>query len=100
MECAEDWVWSSARARLHPDDPRALPLSEWPVAQPVDWLNRVNQALTGAELDALRRCAERGRPYGSGPWVEQTAQAPRTRVHTPVTRTTTTNKTVRSGASE
>ena len=72
--CAEDWVWSSAWARLHPDDPRALPLCDWPIPQPVDWLNRVNQALTGAEIDALRSCAERGRPYGSAPWVEQTAQ--------------------------
>ena len=27
-----------------------------------------------AEIDALRRCAERGRPYGSGPWIEQTAK--------------------------
>ena len=32
------------------------------------------EALTGVEIEALRRCAERGSPYGSGPWVEQTAR--------------------------
>ena len=74
VERAEDWVWSSAWTRLHPDDSRALPLCDWPVPRPDDWLRRVNQALTGAEIDALRRCAERGRPYGSGPWIEQTAK--------------------------
>ena len=71
---AEDWIWSSAWARLHPDDPRALPLCDWPIPQPGDWLDRVNQPLTGAELDAMRRCAERGQPYGSSPWVEETTR--------------------------
>ena len=46
VERAEDWVWSSAWGRLHPDDPRALPLCDWPIPRPVDWLDRVNQALT------------------------------------------------------
>jgi putative transposase len=74
VERAEDWVWGSARARLHADDPRTLPLCDWPLPQPADWLDRVNQALTGSEIDALRRCAERGRPYGSGLWVQRTAR--------------------------
>lgn len=74
VERAEDWVWGSAWARLHPDDVRALPLCDWPVPRPDDWLDRVNQALTGAEIEALRKCTERGRPYGSSPWVEQTAK--------------------------
>ena len=74
VERAEDWVWSSVWARLHPDDSRGLPLDDWPLPRPVDWLDRVNQALTGAEIEALRRCAERGSPYGRGPWVEQTAR--------------------------
>lgn len=74
VERAEDWVWSSAWARLHPDDPRTLPLCDWPIPRPVDWLDRVNQALTGAEIDAVRQCTERGRPYGSGTWIEQTAK--------------------------
>ncbi len=74
VERAEQWVWGSAWARLHPGDPRSLPVCEWPVARPDDWLERVNQPLTGAEIKALRRCAERGRPYGSGPWIDATAK--------------------------
>jgi putative transposase len=34
----------------------------------------VNQALGVTELEALRRCVDRGTPYGSPAWVEKTAQ--------------------------
>ena len=49
VERAEDWPWSSAWARLYPDDPGGLPLCGWPIPQPADWLDRVSQALSGAE---------------------------------------------------
>jgi hypothetical protein len=39
-------------------------LDEWPVPEPPDWLVRVNAADTAGELEALRRCVRRGRPYG------------------------------------
>ena len=68
---AEDWNLDSAWAQLHPDDPRALPRCDWPIPRPIDWRERVNQALTGAEIDAMRRCAERGHPCGSGAWVDK-----------------------------
>jgi hypothetical protein len=71
---AEDWVWSSAWAYLHPNDRRALPLCDWPVPRPEDWLRRVNIPLTDAEINALRTCAERGAPYGQRAWVDQTAE--------------------------
>ena len=61
-------------ARLHPGDPRRLPLDDWPLPRSVDWLDRMNQALTGAEIETLRRCAERDSPCGRGPWVEQIAR--------------------------
>ena len=38
--------------------PAQLPLCDWPIPQPGDWLDRVNQPLTGAELDAMRQCAD------------------------------------------
>lgn len=74
VERAEDWTWGSAWARLHPEHPLALPLCEWPIARPADWLTRVNQPLTGAEIAALRRSTERGRPFGSDRWQEETAK--------------------------
>ena len=71
---AEDWTWSSAWARSHKDDRRSLATCEWPIPRPEDWLLRVNAPLTDAELAAVRRCAERGSPYGAPDWVEQTAK--------------------------
>lgn len=46
VERAEDWIWSRVWARLHADDPLALPLCDWPIPHPVNRLDRVNQALT------------------------------------------------------
>ena len=48
-------------------------LDEWPVSEPPDWLDRVNAADTAGELEALRRCVRRGRPYGDEEWVMRTA---------------------------
>ena len=42
--------------------------------EPLDWLERVSQAYTPAELEALRRCVRRGRPYGDDAWVMRTAE--------------------------
>jgi len=72
---AEDWVWGSAWAYMHPRDRRALPLCDWPTPRPDGWLHRVNQPLTPAEMDALRRCVARGCPFGSEDWVQQTTQS-------------------------
>jgi putative transposase len=71
---AEDWLWGSAWGFLHGDDRRALPLSEWPLPRPKDWLHRVNTALTDAEIKALRKCVERGRPFGEQSWVDDTVK--------------------------
>ena len=72
--CALACVGRRTLCVLHADDPRALRLCAWPIPRPDDWLTRVNQPLTSSEIDALRKCTERGRPYGSRSWVEQTAE--------------------------
>ena len=48
-------------------------LDEWPVARPADWERWVDEAGSEAELDALRRCGRRGRPYGGEGWLAETA---------------------------
>jgi putative transposase len=70
---AEQWGWSSARCWK---DEGARPgyLAVGPVARPSPWLPWVNQALTDAELAALRRSVARGTPYGNSGWVEETAR--------------------------
>jgi putative transposase len=89
---AQDWSWSSLWRREHaagtdgtdgaagtdgwsgPERP-PLPLADWPVAQPADWLDWVNAPQTAAEVEAVRRCVRRGRPYGTDDWVARTAAA-------------------------
>jgi putative transposase len=70
---AEKWTWCSAR---YWQDGVVRPswLEEGPVARPKNWLKWVNQPLTEAELKALRRCANRGTPYGSAAWMEKIAK--------------------------
>ena len=41
---------------------------------PADWLRRVNQPQTEAEVEAVRRCVTRGRPFGAEAWVRRTVQ--------------------------
>ena len=38
---------------------------------PKDWVTRVNRAESKAELESLRRCVNRGQPFGSEHWVER-----------------------------
>ncbi len=71
---AEDWIWGSVWARLHPRDDRVIPLCDWPLPRPIDWLERVNRPLSESELDAVRRSNERGCPFGTDPWVQETAR--------------------------
>jgi putative transposase len=68
---AEHWRWSS----LYPAEaPRAIRLlSPGPVERPNHWLALVNRTESQCELDAVRLCVNRGRPFGLDAWVEQIA---------------------------
>ncbi len=70
---AEQWMWSSAR-HWHSAASRPSFLVRGPVPSPRDWLRWVNQPLTAGELEALRQCVQRGRPFGGEAWVERTAK--------------------------
>jgi putative transposase len=77
VQRAQDWRWSSLHARLNPASPaaRLVRLHPWPVDEPADWLEWVNQPQTAQELEALRTSVRRGRPFGDEPWQRQTAAA-------------------------
>ena len=51
-----------------------LPPQRWPMAPPQNWGRTVNHAETGAELDALRQCVARGRPFGGPTWLTRTVR--------------------------
>lgn len=69
---AEDWLWSSAAA--FNGGKRTGMLHPGPVPRNKDWLNWVNQPQSEAELTALRKCIERGTPYGNESWQHATAE--------------------------
>jgi putative transposase len=70
-ERAEQWRWSSLGRREFGDAECRTVLSPWPVDMPQDWVRRVNRAESQRELEALRRCVNRGQPLGSEVWVDQ-----------------------------
>ncbi len=68
---AEDWQWSSLSRRTASE--ARIPLSTWPLPRPSRWTQHVNQPQTEAELEAIRRCLRRGRPYGAEAWITRIA---------------------------
>ncbi len=74
---AEDWRWSSLGQREigATVGPKAeqVALSDWPVDRPRRWVERVNEPQTIKELEALRACVNRGRPFGHEAWTQATA---------------------------
>lgn len=73
VEKAEAWRWGSLAQRLGAGSLDAPALDAGPLAWPADWTNLVNQPQTEADLLAMRRCVERGQPFGGDRWTKQTA---------------------------
>lgn len=65
---AEDWRWSSLWRYYAGQEADRRWLAAWPIHRPPDWIARVNRAQTARELEPLRRCVQRGQPYGSATW--------------------------------
>ena len=72
VERAEEWRWCSLWPRRHPSEAGDGPvLGRWPVSEPQQWLRTVNARQSEAELEALRLCVQRGRPFGGDRWVKR-----------------------------
>jgi putative transposase len=72
VERVDDWAWCSLPERLGRTPRRLVDAS--PVELPPDWRDRVEQPITAAELEAIRTCARRQRPYGDPAWTRGTAE--------------------------
>jgi putative transposase len=69
---AEQWRWSSLwRWRFGNREEKSL-LSTWPVARSRLWVDHVNAPQDEAELAAIRRCVQRGQPFGDENWTKRT----------------------------
>jgi putative transposase len=71
---AEQWRYSSLWRRRHADQNEGKPeLSRWPIPRPKDWVARVNRTLSRKDVEAIRVCVMRGRPFGGEDWQRRTA---------------------------
>ncbi len=68
---AADWPWSSLPARLGRAVDRLTTPS--PVPVPDGWLAWVDTPLADCEVESVRKCIARGRPFGDESWVRSTA---------------------------
>ena len=69
---AEQWRWGSLWRWLQPTDPSPALLSPWPIPRSPNWVKKVNEPLTDGELQAIRKSAQRGSPFGDPSWLEST----------------------------
>lgn len=74
VDRAESWRWGSLSRRLEPAGGAGAPLSAWPIERPVDWVKRVNAAMSPPEEEALRQSLRRGCPFGPREWNEATTR--------------------------
>jgi putative transposase len=73
VERAEDWRWGSLWRQVRGKIDQPPCVEPWPVVRPRDWLAYVNQPAQAGEVDTLRKCAQRGSPYGNEAWVGNVA---------------------------
>ena len=71
---AEDWRWGSLWRWLQKSEPAPSLLSSWPIPRLPRWVERVNAPFTDHELTAIRKCVQRGSPFGEPTWIESTAR--------------------------
>lgn len=72
---AENWEWTSLYRREKGNEAQKKLLSEWPIDIPKDYLALVNEPHTNTELESLRYCINKGKPYGSDEWTNKMIDA-------------------------
>ena len=75
VDRAEAWPWGSLWARLSSGAADRAWLASPPGGLPPDWAELVNGPQSEEELAALRRCVQRGAPFGQERWVRRIAKA-------------------------
>lgn len=73
-ERAEAWRFGSLWRHSHPQQADLPLLTAWPLPRPANWINWVNDPQTDAEVEAIRRCIKRCRPFGSDTWITEKAR--------------------------
>lgn len=71
VSAAENWTWGSLHSRCNNCYP--IPLAEWPISPPSNWIELVNTPQTEAELADLRKCVHKDQPIGDPEWAKNVA---------------------------
>lgn len=71
VERAEQWRWGSLYRRMYGTAEERALLAESPVPIGRRWCQHVNEPQSDAELEALRRSAARGQPFGGDAWRQK-----------------------------
>jgi putative transposase len=69
---AEAWEWSSLRWLATPER-SPVRLEAGTVPRGTQWLDGVNAPMSEAEVNRLRECVRRDRPFGADAWTRATA---------------------------
>jgi len=70
---AELWEWSSLHARVRGGEEQRQLLEPWPLQQPTEWLQWVNEPQTPEEEAQIRARIRTGRAFGTDAWERRTA---------------------------
>jgi putative transposase len=65
---AENWRWGSLYRRVEGQPEERALLADGPVRLGPGWIQHVNQPQGEAEVEAIRRCVNRGQPFGGEAW--------------------------------
>ena len=68
---AEEWEFGSLYANC--TNCHAIPLHEWPILRPANWIEFVNRTQDQADLDDLRVTLRRNQPIGDPNWQKAVA---------------------------
>lgn len=68
---AEDWKWTSLHRREKGNKEQKKLLAEWPIEIPKNYLGLVNEPHTNIELESLRNCVNKCKPFGSEEWTNK-----------------------------
>jgi len=72
---AEDWEWTSLYRREKGSEEQKKLLSKWPIDVPKDYLGLVSEPHTNTELESLRYCVNKGKPFGNEEWTSRMIDA-------------------------
>jgi putative transposase len=71
VDLAEQWPWSSLYSVRNNCD--LIPLAEWPIPRPQNWLEIVNSDELPQDLEELRSCIRKNHPIGDRDWQQAVA---------------------------